>query len=151
MTAPHVAIASATHADCPACAELLVAQLAEHQVIVTAAQLLPILEKAVADPNLGFLIVARDQSQIIGVAYAASLLSAEHCGVVCSLEELYVSPAARSRGVGSALLGAVLETAKARGMIAVLLEVDAAHQKVLSLYQRFGFRNLDRTRWSLGL
>src|SRR5215204_6407250 len=103
MTAPPVTIANATHADCPACAELLVDQLAEHQVTVTAAQLLPILEKVVVDPNLGFLLVARDHSQIIGVAYAASLLSAEHCGFVCSLEELYVSPAARFRGVGSAL------------------------------------------------
>ena len=151
MTAPRVSIANATHADCPACAELLVAQLAEHHVTVTANQLLPILQKVVADPNVGFLLVARDYSQIIGVAYAASLLSAEHCGFVCSLEELYVFPAARSRGVGSALLASVLERAKARGMIAVNLEVDAAHQKVLSLYQRFGFRNLDRTRWSLEL
>ena len=144
-------IGSAESADCGACAALLVTQLAEHGVEVSTAGLIPILERVVADEKLGFLLVARKDSRIIGVAYAATLLSAEHCGFVSSLEELYVSPDCRGEGIGTALLAAVFEQARVRGLVAIELEVDTSHERVESLYRRFGFRRLDRSRWLAAL
>ena len=63
------------------------------------------------------------------------------------LEELYVAPAHRSRGIGSALIGAVVERARGTGIVAVDLEVDANHMRVESLYRKHGFERLDRSRW----
>jgi ribosomal protein S18 acetylase RimI-like enzyme len=144
---PEHLIAPAGQADCGRCADLLVTQLAEHGVEVSQEGLLPVLQRVVADRNLGFLLVARMDSRIVGVAYSATLLSAEHCGFVGSLEELYVAPDCRNAGIGTALLKAVFDEAHARGLVAIELEVDIDHHRVESLYRRFGFRRLDRSRW----
>lgn len=143
----HAKIAQAESRECEECALLLVTQLSEHGVEATAECLTSVLERVIADGRLGFLLVAREDTRIVGVAYAATLLSAEHCGMVSSLEELYVVPEYRGRGVGTELLRAVFERAKAEGMVAIELEVDAGHSQVIPLYQRFGFRRLDRSRW----
>ena len=133
--------------DCRQCAELLVGQLGEHGIDASAAQLAQVLENVVADAGRGFVLLARENDRIIGVAYVAMILSAEHCGPVGWLEELYVLPERRSRGVGTALLTAVLERAHASGVVAMDLEIDARHSRVESLYRRLGFRPLDRSRW----
>ncbi len=133
--------------DCGACAQLLVEQLQEHGVQASADLLLPILEKVVGDAAAGFILVARADGKIVGVAYAARILSAEHCGPVAWLEELYVTRAFRFRGMGAALVKAVVERAREANMVAVDLEVDAGHSRAESLYQRSGFRRLNRSRW----
>ena len=140
-------IAPATVRDCRECAGLLVGQLREHGVGASAKRLAQVLENVVADAGRGFLLLARDNTRIIGVAYVATILSAEHCGLVGWLEELYVLPEHRSRGAGTALLAAVLERARATGFVEMDLEIDADHSRAESLYRRFGFRHLQRSRW----
>jgi len=140
-------ITPAAAADCRECAHLLVEQLDEHGVAVSAEPLSRVLESVVADEARGFILLARDEHRIVGVAYAATILSAEHCGVVGWLEELYVTPSLRSQGIGAALLTALLERAREMHIVAIDLEVDAGHRRAESLYRRFGFRRLDRSRW----
>ena len=141
-------ISTGTRRDCAECAALLVEQLREHEVHVSAESLCRILERVVADEQRGFLHLARANGQVIGVAYVATILSLEHVGPAAWLEELYVTPAWRRRGVGSALLAAVLERARAAGMMAVDLETDARHSQAASLYERSGFHRLERFRWA---
>ena len=43
---------------------------------------------------------------------------------------------------------AVLKRAREAGIVAIDLEVDAANSRAISLYKRFGFRRLDRSRWA---
>ena len=140
-------ISSAAIRDCTECARLLVGQLGKHGVDASADQLSRLLEAVVANEGRGFVLLARADEQVIGVAYAATILSAEHSGLVAWLEELYVAPSYRSQGIGSALLAAVLERAQKAGVVAVDLEVDASHSRVESLYRRLGFRPLNRSRW----
>jgi len=140
-------IASATVSDCGECAQLLVEQLSEHGVDASAEQLSRLLEKVVADETRGFLLLARDDHGIVGVAYVAVIPSAEHCGLVGWLEELYVTPRCRDRGIGTALLSAVLARARKNDIAAIDLEIDAGHNRAASLYRRLGFRPLNRSRW----
>jgi ribosomal protein S18 acetylase RimI-like enzyme len=140
-------IALATTGDCPDCAALLLDQLREHGVERSIEGLHQILKKVVANPANGFLLVARERERAIGVAYAAIILSAEHCGPVAWLEELYVDPDHRCRGIGTALLNGVVARVMATGAVAIDLEVDGSHERAVSLYQRFGFRPLARSRW----
>jgi GNAT superfamily N-acetyltransferase len=147
-TAPQsFSITSAAMSDCRECAELLVEQLHEHGAEMSVEPLARILEKVVADAATGFLLLVRADQRIVGFAYAARILSAEHCGPVAWLEELYVAPAFRSHGIGTALLNEVMERARQENILAVDLEVDAAHRRAESLYRRSGFRPLDRSRW----
>jgi GNAT superfamily N-acetyltransferase len=142
-------IAIAAPSDCRECAQLLVDQLREHGIGSSTEHLERVLaDVAVADSARGFLMLARGGTgRVIGVAYVATILSAEHCGPVAWLEELYVTPDYRRRGIGTALISSVLERAQKTGIMAVDLEVDIGHDQVIPLYQRFGFRRLDRSRW----
>ena len=140
-------IAPATVSDCRECARLLVEQLGEHGVDASTEQLSRVLERVVAEGARGFILLARDDRGIVGIAYVATILSAEHCGLVAWLEELYVTPSIRSRGIGTALVTAVLERAREAGIVAIDLEIDAGHSRAESLYRRLGFRPLERSRW----
>ena len=133
--------------DCSECARLLVDQLGEHGVDASTKRLSDLLEAVVRNTDRGFVLLAREDQRIVGVAYAATILSAEHGGLITWLEELYVVRSYRSRGIGSALLGAVIERAYGAGAVAVDLEVDASHSRAQSLYRRLGFRPLNRSRW----
>ena len=140
-------IAAAAVSDCSECARLLAAQVGEHGVEVSADRLSCVVEQIVADGTRGFLLLAREDSRIVGVAYVATIPSVEHCGLVAWLEELYVTPACRSRGIGTALVAAVMERARQMDIVAIDLEVDAWHSRAESLYRRLGFRPLSRSRW----
>jgi ribosomal-protein-alanine N-acetyltransferase len=60
------------------------------------------------------------------------------------LANLAVLPAARGRGIGSALLGAALAAAEARGATTMYLEVRASNRAALALYGSRGFREVGR-------
>ena len=137
----------ATIHDCRKCAGVLLRQLAEHGTDASEEKLVKVLERVLSDKRNGFILSARSRGNIVGVAYVAIILSAEHCGKVGWLEELYVMPEYRFQGIGAALLNAVLERARKLGLVATDLEVDAAHRRAETLYRRFGFRPLDRSRW----
>jgi GNAT superfamily N-acetyltransferase len=133
--------------DCGKCAEVLLRQLAEHGAHPSNAKLVKMLEKILSDKRNGFILISQTSGNIVGMAYVAIILSAEHCGKVAWLEELYVIPEYRANGIGAALLTAILEQARKLRIVAIDLEVDAAHRRAESLYRRFGFRSLDRSRW----
>lgn len=57
--------------------------------------------------------------------------------------DLYVAPEARSRGVGSALLAAVIEPAREAGLDYVSLEVLTRNNEARRLYDRLGFVAVD--------
>lgn len=60
--------------------------------------------------------------------------------VVPYLIAMYVTPAARGRGVGEALVHELLAEARARGHRRVLLDVTSTNRYAAALYQRLGFR-----------
>lgn len=141
-----VSIERAAANGCRECARLLVEHLGELGVDASTEALAQVLEDVASDSARGFVLVAREKDRVVGVAYVATILSMEHCGQVAWLEELYVTPDCRHRGVGTALVSAVLEQGEAAGLVAIDLEVDAAQRRAISFYQRLGFRRLDRSR-----
>lgn len=140
-------IAPAAPGDAPAVVELLLAQLAEHDIDTPR----PAVEHAVAgmlaEPRRGRIFVARDGERLVGVAYVSFIWALEHGGHSAWLEELYVRPEERSHGVGSALLAAAIDFARADGCAALDLEVEEAHVRAARLYERTGFERHTRTRW----
>ncbi len=87
----------------------------------------------------------------IGIAVLAWTWTLEHGGRVGWLEELYVSLAFRNRGIGQRLLAAALDVARAEGCRAIDLKVAVEHRQAERLYERAGFRRLDRTRFGVEL
>jgi GNAT superfamily N-acetyltransferase len=130
---------------------LLRTQLVEHGVALTATELEHGVRGLVSVEGRGALLVAREGERVLGVAALSYLWTLEHGGYAAWLDELYVLPEERERGLGSVLLSAALETARAAGAIALDLEVEASHARVEGLYLRNGFKRLPRGRFSLPL
>ena len=133
--------------DQDAAVALLAAQMAEHRVRSETEKLSQVFCRILADEQSGFVLLARLYSEIVAIAYVATILSVEHGGRAGWLEELYVTPKHRQQGIGGALLNSVIKLARELNLVALDLEVDADHQRVESLYARFGFRRLPRSRW----
>jgi ribosomal protein S18 acetylase RimI-like enzyme len=57
----------------------------------------------------------------------------------CWLEDVFVDPGARGRGLGRALVEAVIERARERGCRRVELDVNEANPAAIALYERLGF------------
>ena len=119
----------------------------EHHIIRSQEELHAVLVALRKQPDEGFVLSANCEGSPVGVAYAARILSLEHGGWNGWLEEFYVLPDWRGRGVGSQLLAAVLAVATKRGWAALDLEVDADHRRAIPLYQRNRFEAVNRTRF----
>jgi ribosomal protein S18 acetylase RimI-like enzyme len=137
----------ATPADRDAVVQLLVAQLREHAIETPEAQLAASVDAMLCRPRRGRLLVAHVGAGPVGFAALSFVWPLEHGGRSTWLEELYVVPAQRDRGIGRALLEAACEEAAEGGAVAVDLEVDAEHERASRLYARHGFTPLPRARW----
>lgn len=91
-----------------------------------------------------WLVQARDTSGVLGSAGLGTHWEPERA-TVATLFGMYVSPAARGRGVGEALVHAVLEEARRRGKTEVLLEVASTNEAAAALYERCGFERTGAT------
>jgi ribosomal protein S18 acetylase RimI-like enzyme len=129
--------------------ELLAAQLAEHGLATDREQIARGIE--VAFQTGAPLLVALEGSRGVGACLANRIASVEHGGAVLFIEELYVVPEARRRGVARALLGRLLAEAAASGVRAIELEVDEGHEPARALYRNLGFEANRRTPWALEL
>lgn len=85
-----------------------------------------------------FALVAMERDTLVG-----------YCGVVTALDEgqitnIAVDPSARRRGVGRALMLAVMEEArrKRRDLVSLSLEVRVSNEAAISLYTSCGFRRV---------
>lgn len=72
-------------------------------------------------------------------------------GPVDLLDELYVAPAQRSSGLGSLLIQAVLDDARAGGADLVEVPVDAPDVDARRFYRRHGFQEIDPDTGDLAL
>ena len=70
------------------------------------------------------VLAARAEDQILGVALLAYRLSVSAGGLFASVEDLYVRPEARRRGVGRALLQAADERCEDHGISYVEAQVE---------------------------
>jgi ribosomal protein S18 acetylase RimI-like enzyme len=140
-------IAVATHQDRDVLVALLAAQLHEHHITLSSERLAAAVDGALHDAVRGLFLLARVQGTAVGAAYLSFNWTLEHGGKSCWLEELYVMPAYRERGIGRQLLDAVCQRAAELGCAAIDLEVEEEHARAQHLYEREGFHPHRRHRW----
>lgn len=151
MIANELSIARAKSEDLAELLALMQKQFSEHAIDVEAAQLETAIGRLIGSEALGFVLTARKDGYLVGLAAVSFAWTLEHGGRSAWLDELYVLPAFRGLGAGTALLDQVILEAKKDGCLAIDLEVDSVHRRAEHLYQRYGFRPLDRRRWVMSL
>jgi GNAT superfamily N-acetyltransferase len=98
------------------------------------------VERLLEDRDTEFLLAAPDaDAPPAGVCQLRYRWSVWTAALDCWLEDLYVTEAARGRGVGAALVEAALDRARERGCRRVELDTSEANEDALRLYERMGF------------
>lgn len=97
----------------------------------------------------GVLLVAREKRVVVGVALAVYQPSAE-LGRLLVVNDFFVDPAARRKGIGRALAAKLLEEAKAMHVDQIDLEVLPTNVAGAAFWKSMGFRNTGRTIYSRG-
>jgi len=110
-------------------------------VTVTPDQVRLTLSTFRRDPWRGRAVALELDGVVQGFALLVSFWSNEFGGEICEVDELYVAPAARGRGHGSALFAAI-ERAELwpSPPVAIALGVTAGNRDARRLYERLGFR-----------
>lgn len=96
-------------------------------------------EKHLARPRLVF----RDGDRVAGWA-ALSRVSARACYAGVAEVSVYVGDAFRGRGIGSRLLGALVEQSEANGVWTLQASIFPENEASVRVHQRHGFRVVGR-------
>ncbi|HEX4385552.1 MAG TPA: GNAT family N-acetyltransferase [Myxococcales bacterium] len=128
--------------NCRLALPLLEAQYREHDIDLSGPRLLKAM-RTLVDGN-GVLLLAGSA----GVAELSWQFSLERAGRVAWMEELYVAPDHRGKGLGSRLIERAVQEARKAGCVTVELEVVRGHERAAKLYLREGFALLPRRRYS---
>ena len=110
---------------------------AQETVLRTVARL-------IGDPSTVFLLAGEPAR---GVAQLRFRLSVWTGAEDAWLEDVFVEPQARGRGIGRALTEACVECARARGCRRIQLDANERNEAALALYRSLGFGSGSPRRW----
>lgn len=92
-----------------------------------------------ARPDWGAVRMIRTLEGDAGYAIVCYGYSVEFGGRDGFIDEIYVDPAHRGRGIGGAALAALMDNARRAGFAALHLEVMLENKRAQALYERLGF------------
>ena len=144
-------IRRATPADVPTLVALMTAFYAESAYPLPAAPATRAFASLLADPRLGGAWLAERDGAAVGHAVLTVCYSMEYGGLRGFVDDLFVAPDARGRGVAAALLAAVRSDCDARGVRALHVEVGPDNEVARRVYARAGFADSGHLLYSLPL
>ena len=139
-----VSFRAASIADEQSFLPMMEALWAHERVPFDAAAVRAALAVLFSDPGLGCVWLALVEDAVAGYAIGTWGFSTEQGGRFLLLDELFVLPAFRGKGVGSATLAFVEQEAEREGAGAVRLEVSVENGPVRELYRLAGYIDLRR-------
>jgi ribosomal protein S18 acetylase RimI-like enzyme len=95
------------------------------------------------EPNRGRAVVCEVDGRAAGYALIISFWSNELGGDVCNIDELFVAPEYRGRGLATALFEQLSDRGQSLWPVrpaALALEVTPQNERARTLYERMGFR-----------
>jgi GNAT superfamily N-acetyltransferase len=137
MDDPSFVIEPASPADAPAVISLIGRVYAEYEFIFEPAAELPDLlafPRHYAAPHGAFFVI-RQNEQVVGSVGVERLGES-----AAELHRLYLDADLRGRGLGRALVEAVITWCRAEGIAQLLLWSDTRFARAHVLYERMGFR-----------
>ncbi|SDY60581.1 GNAT family N-acetyltransferase [Hymenobacter psychrophilus] len=98
-----------------------------------------LVAKFVAHPEWGTLYLLDDDGRAMGYVALTYGFTFERGGRYALVDELYVTGAARSQGVGHAALLLLQQLARAAGLVALYLQTESYNASAQRLYESVGF------------
>jgi GNAT superfamily N-acetyltransferase len=99
-----------------------------------------VLKQLLAGPATpGAAWVAESQGALAGYLILTLVLSVEHLGLMGELDELFVLPEVRSRGIGGQLVAAAEAFLRQRGCTRLQLQLGSANSQARAFYRQRGY------------
>jgi len=146
-----IQIRSATAADVATLVALMTEFYAEANFPLPSAPATRAFHTLLAEPKWGGVWLAEDAGTAVGHAVLTLSYSMEFGGMRGFIDDLYVRPGARGRGIGAALLAAVRTGCADRGVRALHVEVGPENLSARRLYERAGYADSGHLLLSLPL
>ena len=109
-----------------------------------------LISELIANENLGRLVLFNSVNELLGYMVLGFGFSLEFHGRDCFIDEFYVRPEHRSKGIGGAAVEFALTACRDLGIKAVHLEADHFNVRGHEFYKKLGFKDHPRhlmTRW----
>jgi ribosomal protein S18 acetylase RimI-like enzyme len=123
---------------------MLVDFYAEEGYPVDRAEISRVLSRLIEDRELGRLWLVVDAGAVVGYVAICFGYSLEYHGRDAFVDDLYLRPEARGKGLGTRVLEVVEPACRALGVRTLHLEVERDNSAAQALYRRRGFRDNDR-------
>lgn len=134
----------ATTADVPALVSLMRAFYAESSYPLDALRAAQTFERLMAAPELGAVWLMVADGEPAGFVVLTVAFSMEYGGLRGFVDDLFVAPAVRRRGLAGAALEVVKAECARRSVRALLVETSSANAAALGVYRRAGFSESGR-------
>lgn len=109
--------------------------------VMTEASMQLTIDRAAAFPEQLSLSVFKDGDQCVGYCLLPQFWSNEYSGLVTIIDELYVIPSHRGKGISTRFIRSIEASGRQ-----VLLQLEVFHEnsQARELYKRLGFTAIDR-------
>jgi ribosomal protein S18 acetylase RimI-like enzyme len=101
------------------------------------------LERLCVDPKLGSGWIATLMGRPVGYLLAVYVFSLEHLGLTAEIDEFFVLPSARGKGVGDELLRLAEAEFVSRGCTNVSLQLGKGNDRARAFYRAHGYGERD--------
>ncbi|HXV63215.1 MAG TPA: GNAT family N-acetyltransferase [Vicinamibacteria bacterium] len=96
------------------------------------------------EPSRGRVWIVTDQERVVGYFVMTLGWSLEYLGRDAFVDELYVLPEYRGRGLGKRALAVMDDACRELGVRALHLEVERGNERAHQLYRNLGFEDHER-------
>ncbi len=110
-----------------------------------------LLTQLICNENYGRAIIIEQNGAVVGYMILGFGFSLEFGGRDALLDELYVDPAQRGRGLGTEAIRFATGICRTLGMSAIHLEADHFNARAHDLYLHLGFKDHERHLMTLWL
>ena len=125
--------------DAPLLAPLIAALAAEEGVEPAELDSIETVVSALLQSGVSDFLLATVEGRPVGCLQIAYRLSTWHAAPYAYLEDFYLAPEARAKGIGTKMLDYALQRAEGQRADQITLDVRAANSAARRLYRRFGF------------
>jgi GNAT superfamily N-acetyltransferase len=137
------AMREAAHDDLPVLLEMMEEFYAESGFVLDRGEARTSFEILIGEPQLGQVWLAEEDGEGVGYLVVTYVFAMEHGGTMAVLDDFFVRPAWRGRGVGTSALAWVRRECAELGLRAIRVEVGHDNQAAQAVYRKNGFATVD--------